>query len=470
MAIFAISIMGLQDVKALEENFYEGDYAGSYYTRRWLGKKVKYQRSRFFIQRSTGRVAYCIEPFEEFGEGGDYTSTDTVNDLSKEDLTKLKLLAYYGYLYPGHEDVLWYTITQQAIWKLAEPNGVYEFTYSLNSDATTMYDHYLDELWAMVNAHLVKPSFHGTTLEIVENQKTAITDKNQVLNYYTTDQKGVQIKNNQLIIEGLKEGDYTINLTRKANLYEAPALFFYKEYMQKVMTIGNAEDVVSQIHIRVKKTNVEILKTDKDTESTTPTGSGKLEGAIYGIYNQKGELVNQITIGKESKGYAENIPYGTYTVKEIKPGKGYQLDKKSYQVVLDKDHTQIKLTLVNEIIKKKIKIHKEYGTYEHSDNEPGIPFEIYDQKGNYITTITTDIYGNAEVVLPFGTYRFKQKLSTPQYQSVDDFIVEVKEEDQDLTYDLLNYKIEIPDTGKESSFSPLFLLLGGIYVLKRKTV
>ena len=43
-------------------------------------------------------------------------------------------------------DNLWYVVTQLKIWQIANPNGTYYFTNSLNGTKINTYDYLLDEL------------------------------------------------------------------------------------------------------------------------------------------------------------------------------------------------------------------------------------------------------------------------------------------------------------------------------------
>ena len=121
----------------------------------------------------------------------------------------------------------------------------------------------------------------------------------------------------------------------------------------------------------------------------------------------------------------------------------------------------------------KIKIEKEYGVINNTKKEANITFDIYDKNGKYITSITTDENGYAEVELPYGTYIIKQKNTTKNYKPVEDFLVEITEQDQDLTYKLYDYIIDVPNTNKNEQY-PLFLelviLLGGVYIYQKQNI
>ena len=459
--------MNLTNVNASTKNFYEGEYVGTIYMRRNLYGEIKYQRARFFRQQDNGNPAYCIEPFAEFKDGQNYTQTDIIHNLSEEKLTKMSLLAYYGYLYPGHEDNKWYAITQQLIWKTAEPMGIYQFTSGLNGETIYPYEKEIEELTSLVNAHLVTPSFAGNTIDLIEGEEITLTDHYNVLKYYESTSPNVKIDGNKLTIKADKEGSNKIQLSRKSTHYTTPALFYYKGEEQKVMTLGNAKDIAISIYTNVRKTGIEITKIDKDTGTTIPSGEASLVGAKYGLYGSNNTLIKELIIGKENKASIENLKFGTYTLKEIQPGIGYKLDENIYKIELNKDHAIVKLILINEVIKQEIVINKEFGTHANTKAEANVTFDIYNSKDQYITSITTDENGYAKIELPYGKYTIKQKNTTENYKPVEDFTVSITEEEQDLNYRLYDYKIEVPNTRKTKTSINLLLLIGGFYVIKK---
>lgn len=473
IAILIANTMTIQKVNASNKAFYEAEYAGNIYLRRSLNGEVKYQRARMFREQGTNNIAYCIEPFVNFGDGTNYEEVNHIENLSEETLQKLSLYAHYGYLYPGHEDIKWYAITQYLIWRAVEPNAVYEYTDGLNGNAIYPYIKEMNELIRLVGQHMTIPNFGDPEFTITEDEELILKDRSKIVSNYETTNKNVEISENTLKIKGLKEGTHIIHLTRKAQGYQNPALFYHKANEQKLMTIGNGKEINMSFKVNVKKTELEITKIDKDTNSEKPSGEGSLIGAKYGLYDKNDNLIRELVIGTDNKASIKNLPFGTYYLKEIAPGTGYQLDENIYKVDISAENTIIKLKLANEIIKKKIKIEKEYGVINNTKKEANITFDIYDKNGKYITSITTDENGYAEVELPYGTYIIKQKNTTKNYKPVEDFLVEITEQDQDLTYKLYDYIIDVPNTNKNEQY-PLFLelviLLGGVYIYQKQNI
>ena len=58
----------------------------------------------------------------------------------------------------------------------------------------------------------------------------------------------------------------------------------------------------------------------------------------------------------ENQAIVENLPFGKYYLKEIKPGNGYLLDNSIYEIIITKENPKVEITLENEIIKKTLSL------------------------------------------------------------------------------------------------------------------
>ena len=70
------------------------------------------------------------------------------------------------------------------------------------------------------------------------------------------------------------------------------------------------------------------------------------------------EKLKEIVIDKNSKAYLENLTFGKYYLKEIKPGIGYNINNEVYEFSISKENKDIKLTIENKVIESKITINK----------------------------------------------------------------------------------------------------------------
>ena len=467
LAIAGINMVSLLSVKA-GTYFYEDNYIDNIYLIRHHGDIKYYQKARFIRQSGTGMFAYCLEPFVFINEN-EYYSDGMVdyNSLSSEQVTRIKLIAYFGYNYPNHYEDKWYAITQMMIWQTADPYHDFYFTDKLNGNRIEAFSGEINEINSLINNYLTLPSFANNKIDIVEDNSLSLVDTNNVLSNYHINIQGISINGNTLTVSNQEEGEKTIEFERTSNNYNYIPLFYQSGASQDILIVGDAMPIRFNLKINTEKTEVNITKIDSDTKTTTPSGEALLSGATYMLYDKNMEEIEDIEINEDMEGYILNLDYGKYYLKEIAPGLGYTLDEKIYEFEISPGNTKVDLTLENKVIEKEIEIHKNYGDDTLFQKEAGIEFEIYDMDNSLIKTIKTDNEGVARTVLPFGNYKVIQKNSTSGYLKTDDFYIKV---DNDImeTIDLYDYKIKVPNTKKDKSYLLYVFVLLGLYYVKKK--
>ena len=107
---------------------------------------------------------------------------------------------------------------------------------------------------------------------------------------------------------------------------------------------------------------VEITKVDSKTKET-------LEGAEFGIYNEKNEQVGTLKTDENGKATSKLLPYGKYYLKELNTGSVYYLlNEKTYEFEIVKNGETIPLTIENEGVDIKVDVDKK-GTTEIKPGE-----------------------------------------------------------------------------------------------------
>lgn len=154
--------------------------------------------------------------------------------------------------------------------------------------------------------------------------------------------------------------------------------------------------------------------------------------AEYGVYARSDILASDnktvrykkdsevATIITDATGYgcAKKLPVGEYYVKEKNPPKGFELNKDSTNITLNKDQL---ITVYETPVKGKLQIHKTYDNDKKA--ESGAVFEIYDSKNQLVDTITTGSDGMAtSKELPYGSYRLHQTKGTDGFSKIPDMI------------------------------------------------
>lgn len=419
---------------------------------------IYYQKARFFRKSDTNEFAYCIEPFAFFNQPYSYESSLSPDVLTSPKLDRITKIAHFGYGYGNHTDVKWYAITQFMIWQEADSStGEYYFTDSLNGNRINIFQDEMNEINYLVDNYSTLPSFSNKEFTIAENDEFSIVDNNDVLKYYSPNNKELTVDKNILKVKSLKKGQYTFTLTRKSVYLNKPTIFYHSPRSQDLVITGDISEIHAVLHLNVVNTSIKITKIDEDTLSITPSGEASLDGAVYNLYDENNNLIKELTI-KDNQALIENIKFGKYYLKEKTPGKGYTLDNNTYEVIINENNTDNELVLKNKVIEKKIIIEKKYGDTKQLKGEENISFEIYNKDKELIDTITTDSNGLVEITLPFGTYEFVQINSTEGYQKVDSFTVNI-EDDEEEHIDLRDLKIEVPNTHTEESNLLLLYLL-----------
>lgn len=89
--------------------------------------------------------------------------------------------------------------------------------------------------------------------------------------------------------------------------------------------------------------SLSIIKSSENPDMTDGNSCYSLAGAKYGLY-QDGTLIGTLTTDADGKASLADIPYGSYTLKEISASKGYALDVSSYKITIDSKTTTQKVT------------------------------------------------------------------------------------------------------------------------------
>lgn len=468
--IFLITILGINCLSILNvnaESFYEGSYIDNIYVTKEKGGTKYYQKARFFNQSGTGQFSYCVEPFAMFNENSQYKSSISADNLSIEQMERIKKIIYFGYQYGNHTDPKWYAITQYMVWQEADHNGKVYFTDSLNGTQIELFKDEIAEINNLIAKYEKKPSFCGKIVYAVKGKKIVLNDSNRVLHNFKTDNSQVVTSNNTLIVENLNEGDTTIEFNNEEKRHGRVPLFFNSQTSQNMVIVGDLTPIICPIKFKIKTTKVNITKVDKDNKSTTASGEASLAGAIYGLYDENNNKIKELVINKDMTASIDNLDYGNYYLKEIKPGIGYNLNDEIYRFKITTANQNIVIKTENSVIKKKVTIHKKYGENNDYKSEANISFDIFDSKGKLLDTITTNEEGVASIILPYGKYKIVQRNTTVGYTINDEKNITVNDAD-DLDFDMYDYKIVVPNTYSNSSLPFVFILMiGTIYVKKR---
>ena len=393
----------------------------------------------FYAERFTmnGDTAYCIEPGIAINTSVYSSTTDwSITGFSDEVKNYIKLVAYYGYDYPNHQTMRYYFAAQELIWEKVSGRAVGwiygEDRYGPQMDIETEKNNIL----TLMNNHNKRPSFDDQIYEVSLGDSLTITDNNGVLSQYkvySSDLGDVSINGNTLTVNNLNSRTTGDIVLMTKSYTEKVSLIYYSGSSQKIVRSGVLDPVVSSFTINVKSGSIRLKKLDKET-GTEAQGDATLKGSKYYVINSAGDTVDILIAGQNER--TKELPYDTYTVREVSAGNGYLVDDTVYTFTINDDNTDYEFEAYDEVFKQEFKIYKVYASDKTAElvGEPNITFDFYLKSSNQLyKSATTDNNGYLSINLPYGTYIVKQKNSTPNYEKCDDFEITIDFNNTDLT-------------------------------------
>lgn len=457
--LFVLTIIGIFcGIEKVNAQTYNGKIIpGNWISGYWIDKKdgnsVKYEQARFINRTEDGAFAYCLQPFITIVDGSTYNVTNEdfleVAEMSQEQWERVSRLAYYGYGYTddgyNHLEDKWYVATQFLIWKTVAPDHDIWFTNGLNGSRNNnvLVDE-MNEINSLVNNHTTKPNINLPSETVIGNTISA-TDENGVLDKFTISsvEGGGATKNgNTLYLTPNEVGNMKISLTKYNDRYREPIYLYFATNSQNVFRRGNLDPTNQTYNIKVFGGKVTIVKEDKETKESQ--GEGTLFGAVYGIYDEEGKLIQKISTGNNGKITSDYLPkLGNFYLQEITPSTGYTLDNTKYNFTLTKDNLNPEIIVKEQVIKERFKYTKVIAQNNTGIMKPeaNVDFGIYNIKNEEVFKVTTDVNGELDFELPYGTYTMKQLTRTYGTEMIGDIKLEVKENGKLTTRVLANGKI-----------------------------
>ena len=156
--------------------------------------------------------------------------------------------------------------------------------------------------------------------------------------YATTDADGIA-KFENVLVSGDKP--YTLEEVNTADRYVVPKT-------QRVVIEWN-KVTKKEVENKIIRGSIKGLKIDNETKET-------IEGALFGLFNiNETEFTEETAIltaesNEEGIFTFENVPYGEYIVRELKPAEGYMPNEENYQVTIFNNEEIIEITVENDKI------------------------------------------------------------------------------------------------------------------------
>ena len=421
--LFVLFVSLSFNLKVNAERFFVGSKISNvYYKKVAQSGKGHYALAAILQRNSDGRHVYCLDPFIKFGENQEYNASLSSNGsllgYSYDTWKKLSAIAYFGYGYIGHEDILWYAITQVAIWRVVDPTTDSYFTSSLNGSRTSIYDDKLSELNNLVNNYLnlnISMSYsldYSRPYNLTERIENEIPITSGLINNGNYIAVNDTFKGNKTYISQIGE-------VNNATLYTLSGY-------QSLVEVHNLPLTQRTFNLANQKGMLNInLVIENDTYSSCQSNAKNK----FQLLDENKALLKEFTM--ESNNYTINdLEYGKYYVKQVESTCDVYKNTDEYLVEINKPTNNLDF-----VVKKRlthVTITKQYCVGKTCKAESNAVFEIKSDS-NYSKKITTDDKGKSTISLGVGTYVFHQVSGKKSYTYVSDFTITAKGKVNDYT-------------------------------------
>lgn len=422
-----------------------------YYTRRGGGKP--YMSAQWNLYDLDGKTAYCIEPGVNITTSDYEGAIGWINSPYSDEVNrKIQLYGYYGYNYPGHENLRYRAAAQSLIWEATGGQIIEFWTEKYGNGNFINLNAERNEILRLASTHYEVPTFDSDTKDAVIGETTTFTDTKGILSNFDvvkSSDASVSINGNTLSVTPNVVGNITVVLKKKTYTQDPTIIFVGKDATsQKMGMFGVDDPVLVRVKLNVVGGSLKINKKDLDTKLSKPQGDATFKNAVYELLDENYNFITDLIIDDSFGAKTDKIlsPNKIYILREKTASEGYLLDKTEYRFKIDRDNLDIEMDVYEDVIEKTVNIYKVFadGSTTILKGEPNVSFEIYlKSTGEYYKTIKTDEKGFVSVKLPYGKWIFKQVSSTSGFEKVKDFeIVINNDSDEDITKIISNAEIK----------------------------
>ena len=433
---------------ATSEKYLDGYIAGYHF-----GKK----------KNSAGGYVYC----NNIHKGTPHGEKMTLVGQAPAGIAYILSNGYPSKSITGNSDYDYY-ITQAAVWwYLDDTTGSNNLSKSFKTTGSD--PHGLRKYVKSLVAAAKKVKSYSTASLKVNNASSAMTlssDKN----YYVSNSIGVTAKSvsgkYSVSLSGAPSGTRIVN----ASTLRDASSFATNEKFKVMVPVSSAQNLKTTITVNVKATGkvdkaYEYKSSDSSVQNvygkalypTTSNLSAKttlnlatskvsitkidsktkqgLAGATFVLYDNSGK---QITTWTSTTGahIIQNLPNGTYTLKETKAPAGYKISKESTTFTISDTNRDVTVKVENTLYSNVSIIKIDSKTKVAL---AGAEFVLYDNSGKKITSWTST--GKAHVIqnLPNGTYTLKETKAPAGYKiSKESTTFTISDTNRDVTVKVEN--------------------------------
>ncbi|KAA0777170.1 TQXA domain-containing protein [Bacillus sp. AR2-1] len=418
-----------------------------------LGKYIRTE----MIKNSSGKIAYCLtlglkspngEDLPEMGKTDNIVYRVLLNGFPQKSVGQLGVASQNEAHY-ATQLAVWNALGQLEVNELKHANKNVEkaakaIINAANNSQDTQ-DIFMNVIPAEKQKAELKGEFFETNLYTVQtNAKSGsykVVAKNapngvKIVseNGEVRDQLSVGEKFRIQIPKNTRTGEF--NLSVAANLTKVQAIAYRGTDTVQNATVlleRNEEKLSSDLAVNWEAAgSLKIKKVGENGEV--------LAGAVFEVFNANNESVGKITTGADGTAELNNLPIGTYTVKEIKAPTGYVLGDKPQTIEVKTGETGA-VQIVNNKAKGNIEIKK---LSDSGKVLPNVEFTVFTEDGKEVKKAVTKENGIANVEgLTFGKYYFLETKTPNGYiGNKTKYPFEIKEHNKTLTFTVENTEVK----------------------------
>ncbi|PEO22398.1 VaFE repeat-containing surface-anchored protein [Bacillus wiedmannii] len=418
-----------------------------------LGKDIRTE----IIKNSSGQIAYCLtlglkspngEDLPEMGKTDNVVYRVLLNGFPQKSIEQLGV-ANKNEAHYATQLAVWNALGQLDVNELKHENkNVEKAAKTIINAANTSEDTqdiFMNVIPAEKQKAELKGEFFETNLYTVQtNAKSGsykVVAKNapngvKIVseNGEVKDQLSLGEKFRIQIPKDTKTGEF--NLSVAANLTKVQAIAYRGTDTVQNATVlleRNEEKLSSDLAVNWEAAgSLKIKKVGENGEI--------LAGAIFEVFNANNESVGKITTGADGTAELNNLPIGTYTVKEIKAPTGYVSGDKP-QTIEVKTGEIGAVQVVNNKVKGNIEIKK---LSDSGKMLPNVEFTVFTEDGTEVKKVVTKENGIANVDgLTYGKYYFLETKTPNGYiGNKTKYPFEIKEHNKTLTFTVENTEVK----------------------------
>lgn len=418
-----------------------------------LGKYIRTE----IIKNSSGQIAYCLtlglkspngEDLPEMGKTDNVVYRVLLNGFPQKSVEQLGV-ANQNEAHYATQLAVWNALGQLDVNELNHTNKNVEkaakaIINAANNSQDTQ-DIFINVIPAEKQKAELKGEFFETNLYTVQtNAKSGsykVVAKNapngvKIVseNGEVKDQLSVGEKFRIQIPKNTRTGEF--NLSVAANLTKVQAIAYRGTDTVQNATVlleRNEEKLSSDLAVNWEAAgSLKIKKVGENGEV--------LAGAVFEVFNANNGSVGKITTGADGTAELNNLPIGTYTVKEIKAPTGYVLGDKPQTIEVKTGETGA-VQIVNNKAKGNIEIKK---LSDSGKVLPNVEFTVFTEEGKEVKKAVTKENGIANVDgLTFGKYYFLETKTPNGYiGNKTKYPFEIKEHNKTLTFTVENTEVK----------------------------